>query len=88
MEPHPRPQPDQGSQRNVAPTQRVPVLRRVADDPQDDKPELVALRWGLIADWARACRRRSAPSWPLASRIVTEGGTCHRQGALANSIST
>ena len=53
IEPHPRPQPDQGSQRNVAPTQRVPVLRRVADDPQGDKPELVALRWGLIPDWAR-----------------------------------
>ena len=29
------------------------MLRRVADDPQGDKPELVALRWGLIPDWAR-----------------------------------
>ena len=38
---------------NVAPTHRVPVLRRVADDPQGDKPELAALRWGLIPDWAR-----------------------------------
>ena len=39
--------------KGVAPTHRVPVLRRVADDPQGDKPELAALRWGLIPDWAR-----------------------------------
>ena len=34
---------------NVAPTQRVPALRRAADGA----PQLAALRWGLIPFWAK-----------------------------------
>ena len=42
---------------NVAPTQRVPALRRIEDESgagaAQGGDELVALRWGLIPSWAK-----------------------------------
>jgi putative SOS response-associated peptidase YedK len=40
---------------NIAPTQRVPVIRQ---NPREPVRELSLVRWGLIPSWAKD------PSWP------------------------
>ena len=56
---------------NVAPTHIVPALRRAADDPQNEQPERVALRWGLIPDWAKGVPPKYGTIMATCERLAT-----------------
>jgi putative SOS response-associated peptidase YedK len=45
-------QPSLFARYNIAPSQAVPVIRVLRENPNTKERELVPLRWGLVPSWA------------------------------------